>query len=265
MEGIIFDIKRFALHDGPGIRTTVFFKGCSMRCWWCHNPEGIAPEPALIKKDVALGEKHVLLDQQLGRKWKVQELVSELEKDRLFMDESGGGVTLSGGEPLLQHEFVLPLLQQLKSRGFHIALDTCGYVNSEVLKKTLPYTDLYLFDLKHTEESAHLKYTGAELKLVLDNLLLITENGGRVRIRIPYIPVINGRDEIAAGYLSTLSRVSKAVDAVDILPYHKIAANKYVRFNMENKMGGIEEPDDKQTKAFADVFRNAGYNVTIGG
>jgi pyruvate formate lyase activating enzyme len=181
------------------------------------------------------------------------------------MDESGGGVTLSGGEPLLQHEFVLPLLQQLKSRGFHIALDTCGYVNSEVLKKTLPYTDLYLFDLKHTEESAHLKYTGAELKLVLDNLLLITENGGRVRIRIPYIPVINGRDEIAAGYLSTLSRVSKAVDAVDILPYHKIAANKYVRFNMENKMGGIEEPDDKQTKAFADVFRNAGYNVTIGG
>lgn len=265
MDGIIFDIKRFALHDGPGIRTTVFFKGCPMRCWWCHNPEGIDPKPAVINKEVAMGEKRMTVKQELGKKWSVSHLVQELEKDRVFMDESGGGVTLSGGEPLLQHEFVMELLPALKKRGFHVTIDTCGYVNTTVLEKTLPYADLYLFDLKHMDEREHLKYTGAELSVVLKNLKIVAENGGRIRVRIPYIPTINGTDEIAKKYLETLHPVAKVIDAVDILPYHKIAANKYVRFEMDNKMDGFEEPAEEQTNAFAAIFENAGYNVTIGG
>ncbi|PLW99137.1 MAG: glycyl-radical enzyme activating protein [Marinilabiliales bacterium] len=265
MEGIIFDIKRFALHDGPGIRTTVFFKGCPMRCWWCHNPEGIDPESTLINKEVAMGEKRITVKQELGKAYTVEALVQELEKDRVFMDESNGGITLSGGEPLLQHEFIMELLPILKQRGFHVTIDTCGYVNSVVMAASMPFADLYLFDIKHMNESEHLKYTGAMLSTVLKNLRLVADSGGRIRVRIPYIPSINGTDEIAVKYLSTLQPIATAVDAVDILPYHKIAANKYVRFNMENKMDGIAEPDEEQTNAFAEVFRNAGYKVTIGG
>lgn len=265
MEGVIFDIKRFALHDGPGIRTTVFFKGCPLKCWWCHNPEGISPKPLQIDKEIALGEKLMTMKQELGRRYSVAELVRELEKDRIFMDESGGGITLSGGEPLLQHEFVMELLPELKRLGFHVTMDTCAYVDSVVLEKTTSFTDLYLLDIKHTDKQEHKRYTGADLTIILENLALLADKGCRLRIRIPLIPVINASKETVESYISILQQHSHAIDAVDILPYHKIAANKYVRFEMENKMNGIEEPDDAQTEAFAETFRKAGYNVTIGG
>ncbi len=265
MEGVIFDIKRFALHDGPGIRTTVFFKGCPLKCWWCHNPEGIDPKPAIIHKEVSLGDKRVAVKQNLGKMYSVASLIAELEKDRVFMDESGGGVTLSGGEPLMQHEFVLQLLPHLKQRNFHVALDTCGYVSKEVMEKTVPFADLYLFDLKHPDPVSHKKYTGADLSVVLDNLHTLASKNCAVRIRIPFIPQINGSSEMAQQYLALLKAYASAVRAIDILPYHKIAANKYVRFEMENKMNDFLEPSQEQTDAFAAVFLNAGFDVTVGG
>ena len=153
LTGIIFDIKRFAVHDGPGIRTTVFMKGCPLKCLWCHNPESLDPLPCIIERVSRIGSLSFTDKEVVGQVKTVQEVMADLEKERVFMDESGGGVTFSGGEPLLQHEFLLELLTACKSSGMPTAVDTCGFAAPSVLRKIIPFTDLFLYDLKIMDEN----------------------------------------------------------------------------------------------------------------
>ena len=264
-KAIIFDIKRFAVHDGPGIRTTVFFKGCTMNCWWCHNPESIAEKPVAINRILKLGDESYTRSQTIGKEYSPEELVTEIAKDRVFMDESGGGVTLSGGEPLVQHQFLSALLPMLKKQGFHIALDTCGFVPGKVMESVVPFIDLFLFDLKHPDAEMHKKYTGADLSVIIDNFNFLAAKNCTIRVRIPFIPGINDSEKCIAGFMDILNQGRGAIQQVDILAYHKIADNKYKRFALENRMTAFAEPDEKATESFADAFRKAGFNVTIGG
>lgn len=246
MTATIFEIKRFAVHDGDGIRTTVFFKGCPLRCVWCHNPEGLTFEPqdAFYKhkcigcgecqKDGflpmdCLGETRV----RYGRTITVDELIPLLTEDKEFYDNSGGGVTLSGGECLMQADFCANLLKKLKENGIHTAVDTCGFVSKETLDKVVPYTDVFLYDLKAYDEEVHIRCTGKTNKQILENLIYLDTLGVKTEIRIPLVPDYNdGEIEKIAGFLSKL----KNVTGVRVLPYHSYAGTKYDALNMENKL-----------------------------
>lgn len=264
-KAIIFDIKRFAVHDGPGIRTTVFFKGCTMNCWWCHNPESISATPVSVNRILTLGNEKYTRSQIIGKDYSVDELMNEIAKDRVFMDESDGGVTLSGGEPLLQHKFLSVLLPRLKKQGFHVALDTCAFVPKHVMESVVPFVDLFLFDLKNPEPEMHKKYTGAELSVVVENFNYLISKNCNIRVRIPFIPGINDSENSINGFIEILKKGVAAIQQVDILPYHKIADNKYKKFALENRMNAFAEPDEMATESFASAFRKAGFNVTIGG
>ncbi|MDD3960845.1 MAG: glycyl-radical enzyme activating protein [Bacteroidales bacterium] len=264
-KGIIFDIKRFAVHDGPGIRTTVFFKGCPLRCLWCHNPEGIDAAQQSVKKKLSMGDKSVWIDEIVGMEYTAPALMNELEKDYLFMEESSGGVTLSGGEPLMQAAFLLQLLPLLKKRKVHVALDTCGYASPAIMAAVLPYVDLFLFDLKHTDAQIHRKLTGVDLVPILANLHEVLQRKCNVRIRIPYIPGIQDDAATLSAYIRILAPHRSDIEAIDILPYHSIAANKYRRFGLANRVADWKEPTEEEINNFARAFRCAGFHVTIGG
>lgn len=246
MTGRIFEIKRFAVHDGDGIRTTVFFKGCPLRCVWCHNPEGLISEPQIAyyehkcigcgecKKDGfttedCLGEAKVLY----GRDVTVAELLPVLLEDRVFYENSGGGVTLSGGECLCQADFSAVLLKHLKAEGIHTAVDTCGFVMREAIDKVMPYTDLFLYDIKAIDEDVHKKCTGQPNRLILENLRYIEACGKDVEIRIPYVPDYNDDQmEKIAEFLAPF----KHIKGVKVLPYHNYAGSKYKALNMKNAL-----------------------------
>ena len=204
MTARIFEIKCFAVHDGDGIRTTVFFKGCPLRCVWCHNPEGLTAAPQIAhyahkcigcgacKKDGfmpegCLGDATVLY----GKEVTVDELLPILLEDKAFYDNSGGGVTLSGGECLVQADFCAALLRRLKAEGIHTAVDTCGFVSREALDKVLPYADVFLYDIKAFDEDVHIRCTGVSNQVVLENLEYLNALGKRIEIRIPYVPNYN--------------------------------------------------------------------------
>ena len=246
MKGIISDIKRFAVHDGDGIRTTVFFKGCPLKCVWCHNPEGISFEPQMafyknkcigcgecekegfITED-CLGEARVLY----GREVTVEELLPKLLEDKDFYETSGGGVTLSGGECLCQADFCAELLKKLKEFGIHTAVDTCGFVPVEAIDKVLPYTDIFLYDIKAMDEEVHVKCTGQSNKRILENLKYIDSCGKNIEIRIPCVPNINDNQmEKIEEFISSL----KNVKAVKVLPYHNFAGSKYEALGMKNTL-----------------------------
>ncbi len=259
MKGLIFDIKRFAVHDGPGIRTTIFFKGCPLRCDWCHNPEGIskerelmefparcaadcraciraAPKGAISKRGGRLEIERPFPDADgisraaeaclydalrcVGRSVSVQELVAEVEKDRPFYEMSGGGVTLSGGEPLSQPEFLIALADELWARGFRTALDTSGFAAWDALERVARKVDLVLFDLKLMDDADHKKHTGVSNRLILNNARRLSKLGRPIRVRIPLVPGVNDDLENirrTADFLKPLANIER----VTILPYHK--------------------------------------------
>ena len=245
MTATIFEIKRFAVHDGDGIRTTVFFKGCPLRCVWCHNPEGLSFEQqeafyshkcvgcgecnkAEFVADDCLGEARVVY----GRTVTVDELLPLLLEDKEFYDNSGG-VTLSGGECLMQADFCAELLVKLKENGIHTAVDTCGFVKTESLDKVIPYTDVFLYDLKAFDDDVHIKCTGQSNKLILDNLLYLDSLGKNIEIRIPYVPEYNSDQiEKISVFLSKLKHITK----IRVLPYHNYAGSKYKALDMENTL-----------------------------
>ncbi len=265
MKGVVFDIKRFAIHDGPGIRTTVFLKGCPLRCWWCHNPESqdIKSETD-IKRIVLDGipfEKH----EQIGKLMSVEEVMEVLEKETVFYDESGGGVTFSGGEPLLQHEFLLEILQALSEKEIHTAVDTCGLAKQEAFESILKYTDLFLFDLKHIDQKKHKTYTGADNSLILKNLEFLVNNGAKIQIRIPVIGGINDSDEDMKAMLNYLKTFDGKIKDIHLLPYHSIATNKYNRLKKDNKLEGLKDFDKKDLIPIKNKFEAEGFKVKIGG
>ena len=236
MQGIIFDIKRYAVHDGPGIRTTIFMKGCPLNCWWCHNPESISKHIESAKKINTVDGKEFETDVNIGRKISVSEVMKEIEKDSIFHQESGGGVTFSGGEPFLQAAFLHELLTSCKEKGIHTTVDTCGFVKSDTLIKMMNNIDLFLFDIKHLDNEKHIKYTEVSNKLILENLNILMEAKQNIIIRIPVIPNVNNDERYMEELEDYIASLGNQINEVNFLPYHNIASGKYERFGKENKM-----------------------------
>lgn len=232
-KGIIFDIKRFALHDGPGIRTTVFLKGCPLRCSWCHNPESQA-----FGLTHHSGTKGTLL---VGREVTVDEIVAQVEKDTTFFDESGGGVTFSGGEPLGQAVFLHDMLIRCGELAIHRAVDTSGYASESDLLTVAGETDLFLYDIKLLDEKQHRTYTGVELSIVLENLIALCETDVPIRLRFPIIPGITDTEKNLISLIELINALPRQLP-VDCLPYHAAAMDKYPRFGMPVPLPDVPEP-----------------------
>jgi len=248
----IFNVQRFSIHDGPGIRTTVFLKGCPLRCWWCHNPEGLGFEPEVNGK------------QGVGKYYTTDELFNEINKDSVFYEESAGGVTFSGGEPLSQIKFLSEILDKCKNAGIHTAVDTSGYTKKTLLKKIKDKTDLFLYDLKLMDPLQHLKYTDVSNAEILENLDYLLTNNAVVVIRIPLIPGITATIENIKAIMDFLNRyVNKPV--IHLLPYHKIAEGKYAKFGLKNMMQEAEEMTDEEITKNKLLFSNSSFDVKIGG
>ncbi len=297
--GRIFDIKRFAIHDGPGIRTTVFCKGCPLRCTWCHNPEAISPEFELIQlpdkcigcgacvEVCPAGAHHVddagkrTFRRELctacgrcveacyaeamvmyGRSVTVEDVMIEVRKDGPFYTNSGGGVTISGGEPLMQRDFTAAVLARCKSEGFDTALDTSGQAPWEAFEAVLPHTDLMLYDFKHADPGRHADQTGQSNKTILANLERLSTRGVPIEIRMPIIPTVNDSAEAVAGAARFLGSMAN-IAAVRLLRYHRMAGSKYERLGMPNTMPVAEPPTAEQLQRIAAQFDGTGLEVLI--
>ena len=261
--GIIFDIKKFAVHDGPGIRTTVFFKGCPLTCWWCHNPESqnFKIEKLLNPKNEDKGQENFEI---IGKNLSINDVFKEIEKDIIFYDESGGGVTFSGGEPLSQPEFLLSLLKLCKNNKIHTVLDTSGYATENIMNQIKEYVDLFLYDLKFLDNAKHEKFTGVPNQQILENLKELSQKGSKIIIRIPIIPGINDdNDELnkMRDFVSNLNNIQ----GIDLLPFHKIGKNKYVKLNLPYKMEDFNEPSDVLMEKIKLKFDSLNIPVKIGG
>ena len=294
MNGIILNTKRFEIHDGPGMRTTLFLKGCPLRCKWCLNPESYKQPSELAyyehkcigcgvcvavcpagahsiekgvhifdrEKCIACGKcadacpKEALM--LFGKEVSPSEILPALLEDKVFFDESHGGVTISGGEPLLQHGFVTELLKLLKENGVNTALDTCLYASRESLDAVMPYVDIFLIDIKAIDSEVHKACTGVANDIILDNLRYIDSLGKSYEIRIPYVPAQIGREiERFAAFIRTL----KNADRVKLLAYHDLSRTKYSALGMEYTMGDQKVPNkDEYETAFA-ILKNAGINA----
>jgi len=264
-KGLIFNIQRYAIHDGPGIRVNIFFKGCPMRCWWCHNPESLKPEKEIIEKRKILDKNITIKENEtVGKEMTVSEVLSEIGKEIPFFDESGGGVTFSGGEPLMQVDFLNAILEKCKERDIHTVLDTSGYAPPRVFISVVDKVDIILYDLKFINEELHKKYTGVSNINVLENLKYLSEKRKNVIIRFPVIPgitIIEENIKNIAEFVVTL----KGIEEINLLPYHKLAEEKYKIFCLENKMSGVNPLSDEEMIEVKVKFEKFGFNVKIGG
>ncbi len=240
MNGIIFDIKRFAVHDGPGIRTTVFLKGCPLNCLWCHNPESIDAAPCTLPKVYKIGNSTFEEMEEMGRMMSVDEVMRELRKEKVFMEESGGGVTFSGGEPLFQYSFLKELLTACKAEGMHTVVDTSGYASETVLDAIAPYTDLFLFDLKLINTDEHFYWTGVHNSIIFANFDRLIGSGAKVRARIPLIPGVTLSDDKLDAVFAFLEPYRNRLEGIDLLPFHGTAAHKYKRMGMTNRFKDVK-------------------------
>ena len=265
MKGLIFDIKRFALHDGPGIRTTVFFKGCPLNCLWCHNPESRCFDTESYTHVDKLEGKVFKKQKEIGYWMTVNEVMKEVEKDNIFFEESGGGVTFSGGEPFAQYEFLGDLLNACKHKGIHTAVDTTGYIKREKLESVYKLVDLFLYDLKHMENKLHKKYTGVSNKLIIENLEWLSNRQRNIKIRFPVVPGYNDSENNTDLMKSLLEKLYPDVKQIDLLPYHKMAGSKAKRLGLKQKVGEIEEPDALKLESIKKKFEEIGFFVGIGG
>ncbi len=299
--GVIFDFKRYAIHDGPGIRTTVFFKGCPLNCPWCHNPEGKLPTPEFMwTKDRCLGcgdcvascpggvisfvDGSIQLDDDLcnlcgicasvcmadaletvGEEMTVMQVMEEVERDSAFFEESGGGVTFSGGEPLAQPEFLASLLKECRRRGIHTAVDTSGYVDTERLLGFSERVDLFMYDLKVMDPERHRRYTGVSNALILKNLKELSKAGSNVVVRVPLIPGVND-DDGNIRELGELLLTLRNVKDVSLLPYHKAGVEKQRRLtrSKDSIFTSVPPPQERLEEIMA-YLENFGLNVKIGG
>ncbi len=282
MTGRVFDIQRFCVHDGPGIRTTVFLKGCPMRCVWCHNPEGISSAPALSFVEsacIGCGEcaracprgahrvesgGHVLdraacaacgtcaaacpagALELVGRDRSVDDVMSAVLRDKAFYESSGGGLTLSGGEPAFQPEFSLALCAAARENGIHCAVETCGFAPEKVMRRFAAAADLFLFDVKETDPVLHREFTGVPLERVLENLRLLHDLGAAVRLRLPIVPGRNDRPTHHRN-AARLARSLPRLRGVDTIPYHPLGLGKLARFGLN----------------WSDANRVTGYSICL--
>ncbi len=293
---IIFDIQRFSIHDGPGIRTTIFFKGCPLACAWCQNPEShkVAPEAAFYKEycrmcfrcKEACPEGAILEDREhrvdysrckacgmcpdvclhnairiIGREWTADALAHEVMKDRDFFEDSGGGVTLSGGEPMLHAAFLREFLPLVKDAGIHINIETCGQFRWEHMERIIPYLDLIYFDIKHMDGEEHRKHTGASNRVILENFMKLAAVFPGLQARMPVVPGINDEpDNIVATARFLKEQGQKTVHC---LPYHSMGEAKLVRISTKLKPLGINGPTGEHMKRIQELFREQGIDALI--
>ena len=287
-EASIFNIQRFSTNDGPGIRTTVFLKGCPLNCAWCPNPEGIAGVSQLVidqNKCIECGactivcpgrENEVCIlcgscvavcpaeaRQIMGRTVRAVDLLADIEKDRVFFDESGGGVTFSGGEPLAQPGFLSEILRLCQRAGIHSAVDTSGFAPWPVLAETAALADLILYDIKHVDDEKHVRLTGVSNALILTNLRRLKEAKTRIWLRMPVIPGLN--DD--AGNIDGTARLALelGINEIYLLPYHNTGGYKYGRLGLECTLPEIEPPSGEHMENLAKMFSNLGIHAIIGG
>ena len=267
LKGRIFDIQRFSVHDGPGIRTTVFMKGCSLRCPWCHNPEGLSfsVQPQFFKDECIgcglCGGEHTKENaalcptgalQIVGRDVSSEELLCELLRDRDFYG-SDGGVTFSGGECLLQHEFVAETLRLVKGKGISTAVDTSGAVEWSRIEATLPHTDIYLYDIKCASPDTHEKFTGKDNRLILENLKLLDDAGARIWIRTPIIPHFNDSVEEMEKLLDVI-KTKRNIERLTLIPYHTLGMNKYETLGMKPSFEPKERISNEKLEEYKEIF-----------
>ena len=261
----VFDIKRFAVHDGPGIRTTVFLKGCPLSCWWCHNPESQSMKPVTVDIERKVNGKSVAGKKVYGKSLEVESVLQSLLRDTHFYEESGGWVTFSVGEPHMQAAGLKQLLEGCKQHGLHTTVDTCGHARQEELDGILPLTDLFLYDLKHMDPELHLKYTGVDNELILANADHLIHGGANLVFRIPVIPGINTTPEEVDGMVRYIKDRAGSLKEMHLLPYHRIADNKYQRLQMKQLLKEVEEPTGAEMQTLKKAFEQTGLEVIIGG
>lgn len=256
VKGRIFDIQRYSIHDGGGIRTIVFLKGCPLRCKWCCNPEG---QHYNVEK-MTLGGKEKIVGQDVT----VGEIIDIVERDRIYYRRSGGGLTLSGGESLTQPDFAVALLKTAKERGINTAMESTGFADFSVISRYLPYLDLYLMDIKHMNSAKHKEFTSQPNELILENAKKITAAGARLIVRTPVIPTFNATKE-EIGEIAKFASSLKGVTQMHILPYHRIGTDKYKGLNRDYSLTGIEPPSKELMNELLEVVNSYGLKGQIGG
>ncbi len=255
-KGRIFDIQRYSIHDGPGIRTIVFLKGCILRCRWCCNPES---QEYKIQEMTVAGKKKTI-----GRDVTVGEVMAEVIKDFDYYRQSGGGLTLSGGESLCQPDFAAALLRAAKERGIHTAIESTAGLPYEYIEKILPYLDLYLMDIKHTNSLKHEEFTGIRNELILQNAKRLAKEAKELIIRVPVIPTFNNTPEeilSIAEFAASLPNVKE----LHLLPYHRLGQDKYAGLGRKYLLDGIEPMSQEYVEGLLEVAKKSGLKCQIGG
>ena len=313
LTGYVYDIQKFSVHDGPGIRTTVFLKGCPLRCLWCHSPESQRFESDLAymemkcigledcglcmkacelgaitpgERKTSLSENKEIVVPVIDRQkcvtclkcaeacpsgamydpkkpMTVSEVLTAVAKDKKYYDKSGGGVTVSGGEPMSQFPFTLALAKACHEEGISVALDTTGFAPTERFMEILPYVDLFLYDLKHLDSKAHKNFTGVPNELILDNARALVKAGGRFQVRFPMIPKLNATPENIKATAEFCVEIQEGIDVVQLLPYHKFGATKYDRLGIKYKLSNVEPPSDEFMQEALKLFQGMGLNAMI--
>lgn len=300
MTGTVFNIMRFAVNDGPGIRTTVFLKGCPLSCAWCHNPEGLhATREVAYRQErcahcgacVDACPEHALTDapqgvqraddlcvacgtcagacvtgarEEMGREMTVEALLAEVLKDRIFYDESGGGVTFSGGEPLMQHAFLTEALAACRKAGLRTAVETTGFAATEKVRALIPLTDLFLYDVKFIDTERHSRFTGVPNARIIENLRVLAGTKAAVIVRVPLVPGVNDDEENIRG-IATLVADLGVIPSIHLLPFHPGASGKYRALGMPYAMDGVRSPAAEHVKSLASLITAHGVTVHIGG